>query len=156
MRFVKPSKPLQLKNTLMILQSIGHPESMDPVAHGLANLFYWATSFAKGSQKRLTTRYIPGVYTLSKTGESSDSFSNIGLDLLRKQLFPELSTEEVTNPRVPLLNTMTRQLIAETIYFLVKDDEEQYKDTLVYCASLVPYEPKMDGMYLKYFQIYKS
>lgn len=37
-------------------QSVGHPENVDPVAHGLANLLYWAASFAKVSQQPLSAR----------------------------------------------------------------------------------------------------
>ncbi|KAG0647567.1 Ubiquitin-specific-processing protease 34 [Hyphodiscus hymeniophilus] len=110
------------------IESIGHPESLDPVAHGLANLLYWATSFAKGSKKALTT-------------------SNIGLDLFRELLFPDLSVGEVDSPRIPLLNTVTRQLVAETIYFLVKDDEEEYRTLLSYSLHLVPYDNKSEVPY---------
>ena len=44
---------------------------------------------------------------------------------------------------------MTRQLISETVCFLVKDDEQQYKEVLSSLAELVPYDAKFEeGMYL--------
>ena len=81
---------------------------------------------------------------------NSDTFSQIGVDLLREYMFPELSSGELVTPRIPLMNTMTRQLIAETIYFLVKDNEDEYKEVLLYLSQLVPYDanPKAEGMYL--------
>ena len=39
---------------------------------------------------------------------------------------------------------MTRQLLAETIYFLVKDDEQQYKQILLYLSNLVRYDGNID------------
>ena len=40
-------------------QSVGHPESIDLVAQGLANLLYDATSLAKASQQLMACRYVP-------------------------------------------------------------------------------------------------
>lgn len=39
---------------------------------------------------------------------------------------------------------MTRQLLAETIYFLVKDDEQQYQQVLLYLSNLVRYDSNID------------
>jgi ubiquitin carboxyl-terminal hydrolase 34 len=41
---------------LTILQSVGHPESIDLVAQGLANLLFDATALAKTSQKLMSCR----------------------------------------------------------------------------------------------------
>jgi ubiquitin carboxyl-terminal hydrolase 34 len=45
-----------LRMTLTISQSVGHPESIDLVAQGLANLLFCATSFAKASQQPMSCR----------------------------------------------------------------------------------------------------
>jgi ubiquitin carboxyl-terminal hydrolase 34 len=49
-------------------------------------------------------------------------------------------------PRIPLLNPLTRRTLAETIFYLVKDDEAQYKAILVLLTALVPYAAIEDGM----------
>lgn len=86
----------------------------------------------------------------------SDRFSNIGLDLLREHLFPPLSTGEILKPRIPLLNTVTRQLISETICFLVKDDEEHYREVLSSLSELVLYDPKIEeGVYMLHLPIFQ-
>jgi len=54
--------------------------------------------------------------------------------------------DHVIVPRVPLLNTTTRHTLAETIFFLVKDDEAQYRAILSDLSGLVPYEPIDDGV----------
>jgi ubiquitin carboxyl-terminal hydrolase 34 len=41
---------------LTFWQSVGHPESIDLVAQGLANLLFCATSFAKASQQPMSCR----------------------------------------------------------------------------------------------------
>jgi ubiquitin carboxyl-terminal hydrolase 34 len=54
---------------------------------------------------------------------------------------------EAIVPRIPLLNPVTRQTIAETIYFLVKDDEQQYLAVVAAMAGLVPYVPGEEGKF---------
>lgn len=114
------------------LESIGHPESMDAVAQGLSIMVFYATSFTKASQKTL-------------------SCSTLGTQLFRQHLFPELSIEEDNQAlvaRIPLLNSSTRRTLAETVYFLVKDDEVQYKALLLELARLVPNVDTDDGPYI--------
>ncbi len=41
---------------LTVLQTVGHPESIDLVAQGLANLLYDATALAKSSNKLMSCR----------------------------------------------------------------------------------------------------
>ncbi len=77
--------------------------------------------------------------------------SIIGTRIFRKHLFPELSMnddddEYIIDPELPLLNHMTRRILAESIFFLVKDDEAQYKAILHSMAELVPYSLVEDGM----------
>ncbi|KAK0118696.1 hypothetical protein ONS96_011784 [Cadophora gregata f. sp. sojae] len=114
------------------LESVGHPESMDPVAQGLSIMVFYATSFTKASQKTL-------------------SCSTLGTQLFRQHLFPELSIEEENHElvaRIPLLNPSTRRTLAETVYFLVKDDEVQYKALLLELSRLVPHVDTDDGPYI--------
>ena len=138
-----------LCGVLISPQSVGHAESLDPVAYGLANLLYCAASFAKASQQPLSARQVP---LMPCSWNPAECLSNVGLDLLRKHLFPELSFGEVAKPRIPLLNNLTRQLIAETVYFLVKDDKEQYERVSLYLAQLVPYDDKIDEGMLELHQ----
>ncbi|KAE8446846.1 hypothetical protein EG329_011623 [Mollisiaceae sp. DMI_Dod_QoI] len=115
------------------VETVGHPESVDMVAHGLANLLLSAAQRAKSSRQILTC-------------------GSIGTKLFRTLLFPEFSVgppdDEAIAPRIPLLNPATRQTVAETIYFLVKDDERQYLEVVGSMASLVPYAPGDDGPYI--------
>lgn len=46
-----------LRIKLISFQNVGHPESIDMVAQGLAKLCHTAASFAKASQQPLTCRY---------------------------------------------------------------------------------------------------
>lgn len=55
--------------------------------------------------------------------------------------------DDIIVPRIPLLNPMTRHTLADTIFFLVKDDESQYKAVLANMAALVPYAAIEDGMF---------
>jgi hypothetical protein len=75
--------------------------------------------------------------------------------LFRKHLFPELSIDGgddddnlTLTPTIPLLNTVTRQVMTETIFQLVKDDETQYREILMSLSTLVPYANIEDGMVL--------
>ena len=76
--------------------------------------------------------------------------STIGTALFRTHLFPDLSVDddedEIIVPRIPLLNPMTRRTLAETIFYLVKDNVTQYKATLENLTTLVPYAAIEDGM----------
>ncbi len=81
--------------------------------------------------------------------------SVIGTKLFRKHLFPELSIDGdddddnlTLTPTIPLLNTVTRQLMTETVFQLVKDDETQYREILTNLSTLVPYANIEDGMVL--------
>ncbi|KAH6712037.1 ubiquitin C-terminal hydrolase-like protein [Leptodontidium sp. MPI-SDFR-AT-0119] len=114
------------------IESVGHPDSMDAVAQGLTIMVFYATSFTKASQKTL-------------------SCSTLGTELFRRHLFPELSNEEEDEEvvaQIPLLNPQTRRTLAETVYFLVKDDEVQYKALLLELSRLVPNVDTDDGPYI--------
>ncbi|KAK2624650.1 hypothetical protein QTJ16_005843 [Diplocarpon rosae] len=105
------------------VELVGHADSVDPVAQGLTTMVFCATSFTKASQRSL-------------------SQNTLGIELFRQHLFPELSIvegNETITARIPLLNPSTRRTLAETVYFLVKDDEEQYHDLLLELFRLVPY-----------------
>lgn len=54
--------------------------------------------------------------------------------------------DEIIVPRIPLLNPLTRRTLAETIFYLVKDDEAQYRNILAQLTALVPYAAIEDGM----------
>jgi ubiquitin carboxyl-terminal hydrolase 34 len=54
--------------------------------------------------------------------------------------------DEIIVPRIPLLNPVTRRILAETIFYLVKDDEAQYRAILLQLTALVPYAAIEDGM----------
>jgi ubiquitin carboxyl-terminal hydrolase 34 len=114
-------------------ESVGHLESVDMVAHGLTHLLFCAASFAKASQQRLAC-------------------SAIGTELFRTHMFPELSLDnddlDVISPTLPLLNAATRHTLADAIYFLVKDDEMQYKAILAALLQLVPYATIDDVPYI--------
>jgi ubiquitin carboxyl-terminal hydrolase 34 len=55
--------------------------------------------------------------------------------------------DHIIEPRIPLLNSVTRHTIAETIFFLVKDDEEQYRAILVDLMRLVQYDDTIEDGY---------
>lgn len=113
----------------------GRLEGLDTLIQGLANLCYTATSFAKASQQTLAC-------------------SDMGVKLFRKHLFPDLSADDIADldraivPNFPCLNPTTRHVISETIFHLVKDDEEEYKDVLLHLSALVPYEITELGPYV--------
>jgi len=77
--------------------------------------------------------------------------SELGTGLFQKHLFPELYEDHIDDgdrlivPKIPLQNTMTRRLMAETIFFLVKEDEQQYRAILNLLENLVPYDPNEEG-----------
>jgi ubiquitin carboxyl-terminal hydrolase 34 len=54
--------------------------------------------------------------------------------------------DETFIPRIPLLNPLTRRTLAETIFYLVKDDEAQYRNILAQLTALVPYAAIEDGL----------
>ncbi|KUJ19036.1 ubiquitin C-terminal hydrolase-like protein [Mollisia scopiformis] len=114
-------------------ETVGHLESVDMVAHGLANLLLSAAQRAKSSRQVLAC-------------------GSIGTELFRRHLFPEFSVSQLSSdvvvPRIPLLNPATRQILAETIYFLVKDDERHYQEVVASMSGLVPYAPGDDGPYI--------
>jgi ubiquitin carboxyl-terminal hydrolase 34 len=70
----------------------------------------------------------------------------MGVKLFRKHLFPDLSSDDIGDqdvpiiPSFPCLNPTTRQVISETIFHLVKDDEVEYRDVLLHLSALVPHE----------------
>ncbi|KAL2064045.1 hypothetical protein VTL71DRAFT_4539 [Oculimacula yallundae] len=114
------------------LETVGHTENVDAVAQGLTFMVFYATSLTKASQKTL-------------------SCSSLGTQLFREHLFPELSVEEEDEDvvaKVPLLNPSTRRTLAETVYFLVKDDEVQYRALLNELSRLVPNVDTDDGPYI--------
>ena len=72
--------------------------------------------------------------------------------MFRHHLFPDLSVDDEDDeafvPRIPLLNPLTRRTLVETIFYLVKDDEAQYRNILAQMTALVPYAAIEDGMLL--------
>lgn len=70
----------------------------------------------------------------------------MGVKLFRTQLFPDLSADDISDqdralvPNFPCLNPTTRHIISETVFHLVKDDVEEYRDVLLHLSSLVSYE----------------
>ena len=112
-------------------EDVGHPENIDIVARGLANLLYWCASFAKAARQPLPTK-------------------NLATKLFEKHLFPDLSnpeTEESIAECVPLINTGTRKLISDTMLFLTRDDENQYQRVMELLAALLPYDPEDETPY---------
>jgi ubiquitin carboxyl-terminal hydrolase 34 len=115
------------------VEEVGQPDSVDMVAQGLTNLLYYAVSIANASDQAL-------------------SAGDLGPQLFQKHLFPELSDEphrdnEIVAPRIPLLNTMTRHSMCETIFNLIKDDGTRYKDVLQLLHNIVPYDPTYENPY---------
>lgn len=129
---------------------MGTLESVDMITQGLANLCFTAASFAKASQQSLSCRYADP--SLSLLLSLPDYVSTIGVELFKKHLFPDISLYDnhdariVIAPKIPLLNTVTRHIISETIFHLVKDDEVEYRRILHLLHSLVPYENSDEGM----------
>jgi hypothetical protein len=80
----------------------------------------------------------------------ADNSSALGTELFRKHLFPDISLDDDEDrlivPKTPLLNPLTRQTTAEAIFYLVRDDEVQYKTVMGHLAALVPYAGGDDGM----------
>ncbi|EKD21222.1 uncharacterized protein L3040_000736 [Drepanopeziza brunnea f. sp. 'multigermtubi'] len=114
------------------VERIGHPESVDPVAQGLTTMVFYATSFTKASQRTLLC-------------------SALGIQLFRQHLFPDLSVEQpdgVVDARIPLLNPTTRRTLADTVYFLVKDDRLQYDVLLDDLRHITPYSAQTDPPYM--------
>lgn len=109
-------------------ESLDQLESVDMASQGLGNLLQYATSVAKSAQQSL-------------------SCSHIGTGLFRKHLFPTTSDSRdgILSPAMPLLNSKTRVVIAEIVFFLIKDDEVQYREVLANMDSLLPYVPNQDG-----------
>ncbi|KAI1001681.1 hypothetical protein K3495_g6520 [Podosphaera aphanis] len=109
-------------------ENVDQPESIDMAVHGLVNLLHYAT-------------------TVVKSARQSISCGEIGTKLFRKHLFPSLSetTEELIIPKIPLLNSKTRSIMAETVFFLIKDDELQFWEVLLSMESLVSYAPNQVG-----------
>lgn len=67
--------------------------------------------------------------------------------MFSKHLFPDSSTSPSENSTevdivesIPLLNTATRKLIADTIIYLTKDDKKQYEQVMHQLLALVPYQ----------------
>ncbi len=106
-------------------EEVGHPESVDVVSRGLANLLYWCASSAKASQRPLPP-------------------NTLAVNIFTKHLFPDLSISDEDDSIVeslPLLNTATRKLMCDIIIFLTRDDKDQYQQIMEHLATLVPYSP---------------
>lgn len=116
------------------------------MTQGLVNLCYTATSFAKASQQTLACRYANLDPVFPRHISDQFFISDMGVKLFRKHLFPELSADDTDGldvalvPNFPCLNPTIRYVISETIFHLVKDDEEEYREVLLHLSSLVPYE----------------
>jgi ubiquitin carboxyl-terminal hydrolase 34 len=137
--------------TLTRPQRVDHLESTDLVAHGLANLCHCAVVFAKKkSDQPLPYRYCFHA-TWCRTSVT-DFSSDIGAELFRRHLFPDLSQDvpdgdsRLIAARSPVLNSSTRHTIGETIFILVNDDKTQYKKVLDLLDGLVPYIRGQEGM----------
>lgn len=78
--------------------------------------------------------------------------STLAVKIFTKHLYPELSIsddDETTIESLPLLNTGTRNLMADIIIFLTKDDRQQYQDIVELLAALVPYNTAEDSQFPK-------
>jgi len=139
MNSLELDKLLKAWGTQLVLhsssQEVGRLDSIDLVARGLSTLCNCAASFAKASQQPLTCR-------------------NLGYKLFKKHLFPEMTTglgseEDPPGSIIPLLDSVTRHKISETIFYLVKDDRLEYRRILTGLRDLVPYDLSVDaGPYL--------
>lgn len=70
--------------------------------------------------------------------------------LFRKHLFPDIPLSETddTVPRLPVLDTITRQFIVEVILVLIKDDTQSYAELMMLATALVPNPSEDEGMFL--------
>jgi ubiquitin carboxyl-terminal hydrolase 34 len=113
-------------------ETVGYPESIDVLTHGLANLLYWCASFSKASEHTFPP-------------------NKLAVTLFTHHLFPELSDTEddelVVIENVPLLNTTTRKLVADSIVHLTKDDHHQYREILKQLCLLLPFDDSDEGPY---------
>ena len=86
----------------------------------------------------------------------ANPYSNLGLKLFKKHLFPELTPTDASArsyeivPQIPLLDPFTRSKISETVFYLVKDDKKEYKQVFKALEHLVEYtvsHPSDDSPY---------
>jgi ubiquitin carboxyl-terminal hydrolase 34 len=116
------------------MENVGHPENLDLVARWLSNLLYWCASFAKASRSTVPPN------TLATQLLSKHLFTPYASDL------PEIETDD-TAAKLPVLNTMTRKFISDTIIYLTKDDEVQYRRVMEHLDALLPYNNNDESMY---------
>jgi len=113
-------------------ETIGYLDDIDIVSRGLSNLLYWCTSFSKAS-------------------EHSIAPNELGIQLFTKHLFPELSDtedEHLIPESTPVLNTITRRYLSDTIVNLTRDDVGQYKEIMGLMEELAPYDQREESMFL--------
>lgn len=116
-------------------ETIGYLDDIDVVSRGLSNLLYWCTSFSKAS-------------------EHSIAPNELGIQLFTKHLFPELSDtedERLIPESTPVLNTITRRYLSDTIVNLTRDDLGQYKEIMGLMEELAPYDQREESMFLPMF-----
>ncbi|RKF60923.1 putative ubiquitin hydrolase [Erysiphe neolycopersici] len=108
-------------------ESLDQPENVDLVAQGLGILLHYATSVAKSAKQSL-------------------SCGNLGTKIFRKHLFPTLSNikDDLISSNIPIINSRTRSIIAETVFYLIKDDDAEYWEVLLSMDSLIPYDSSRD------------
>ncbi|KHJ35678.1 putative ubiquitin hydrolase [Erysiphe necator] len=109
------------------LESPDQPENIDMVAQGLGIILHYATSVAKSAKQSLFC-------------------GNLGTKIFRKHLFPALSDvkDDLISPNIPILNSKTRGIISETVFYLIKDDDAEYWEVLLSIDSLIPYNASPD------------
>ncbi|RDW59732.1 hypothetical protein BP6252_12819 [Coleophoma cylindrospora] len=126
--------------THKVKELVGFPDSFDIVAHGLTQLLYFAIVFVKSDYDE----------EVSPKGPLTSATSQLALKLFKEHLFPKLHDDEDTHivQRIPLLNSMTRRAMAETIQLLVSDSPAEYTKVLDQLLRLVPYHARDDWPYI--------
>ncbi|KAG9243508.1 ubiquitin C-terminal hydrolase-like protein [Calycina marina] len=112
-------------------QKAGRLDHIDLVVRGLSVLCNCAASFIKVSRQQISCK-------------------SLGYKLFEKHLFPDLTNswddgEDILGPVVPLIDSVTRHKISEAIFYLVKDDPNEYMHVLQGLHKLVPYDTSVDG-----------
>lgn len=116
-------------------EDVGVPEAADVVTRGLVNLLKHAVSTTKEYEQKL-------------------SCGNLGVKLFKRHLFPPASTNEDVREdglivqKIPLLNSITRKTMGETIFALVKNDINKYTEILHLLLDVLPYHPRSNPPYL--------
>lgn len=104
---------------------------VDPVARGLAKLLDWCAKYFVRHQRPIER-------------------NSIAIKLIKQHLFPPLTDEEEsTADHNPVLNTVTRKYLTETVVSLTKEDRNQYALAMNHLLKLPPYDLRDDGELLE-------